>query len=184
MAKRKAKTQLARPLVAGAFFCERVIQEQDGVLTIVRIIDTLYIHQVVKLAAPVPVQPPVGFPTQSVQSGLHLVVLLKSGDYRGQGVLNLRGLKPSGEPLKARTPTEIPVELKGGHYGANVVINLGMPFELSGIYWFELYFDGHVLTRMPLSVVVSEQRSETEKPASEPAPRARRLKVRRSHSAQ
>lgn len=182
MAKRKAKTKSVRPLVAGAFFCERVIQEQDGVLSIVRIVDTMYLHKVGKLAA-APVQPPAGFPPQGSQPGLQLVVMLKSGDYEGEGVLSLRGLKPSGEPLTAQTSTELPIALKGGHYGANVVFTVGMPFEVGGIYWFELHFDGQLLTRMPLSVVVSAQTSETETP-SEPVPSARRLKVRRSHSAQ
>ena len=154
------------PYLAFAFACERVLQEQDGVLSAIRIVDGLLIRK--NEAKPAP--------DASGVQGITFLIGLKSGNYKGTGKLRLTGHAPSG---KALTPeqTGIDIELKGGHHGANLIINAGLPFSEEGVYWFDVCFDDRVLTRMPVSVSVFETPSTTSQPVlSKPVARRSRRK--------
>lgn len=163
------QTKRGRPHLAAAVFCERVLVETDGVATLVRIIDIVNIERI-KLAAPrvsSPTMPRGPSGAGMVLGALQLYVALKSGDFSGEGEVTIKAFRPSGEEIVSKTPPSIRIELKGGHFGANVAINLGITFEDNGVHWFEVHFENELLTRVPLSVVVWEQ--TTENAPSEPS---------------
>jgi len=158
-----------RPYLAAALFCERVLQEQDGVLSAIRIVDTLKVHHIDEKTG----QQGERRRSASQVSGVYILLMFKSGEYEGTGKVTFKVRSPSGKELSP--VIDINIELKGRQFGANLIIDAGLPFTEPGVYWFDVYFAGELLTRMPLSVVESEPTTATEAP-SEPAKRARRRK--------
>ena len=126
------------PYVGAALFCEKLLAEQDGVVSAVRIIDRVFF-----------VTGEDGRPLQP-QSPLTLLVTMKSGAARGSYSLEVRQEKPSGEELSVVTA---PVLLEGEDRGANLVLNLIFEPDQAGLYWFDVYFEGELKTRVPLRAV-------------------------------
>jgi hypothetical protein len=137
------------PYLSAALLCERVLQEGDGVLSIIRVVDRL-IQSAVGPGAPDDMPP---FPVN-----LTLVVLLKSGEARGRHTVRLAIEAPSGELLP--DAGSLPVLLEGEERGVNLLLNLGFIAEQEGLYWFNVHFGTQdvLLTRIPLRVVYQPQR--------------------------
>ena len=134
------------PHLTMATFCERVLTEQDGVLTAVRLIDTLNVQVLDSDLA------------KGAKERVTLLVGLRSGQFKGTGTLKLVVVNPDGKPSKNASTT--PVELLGGQHGANIIVSLAINVSKSGVYWYEIYFNDKLLTRTPLSVSVIEKQSE------------------------
>src|SRR5260370_752594 len=78
------------PYVAVATVCERVLQEQDGVLSVIRVIDRI-IHGVAGPEAPDEMPP--------MTAQFTLLLKLRSG---GVGAVGCRPRRPSGRRVRAR----------------------------------------------------------------------------------
>ena len=128
------------PFLAAALFCEKVLQEKDGVLSLIRVVDRI-IHGGGP-AAPERMPP--------ITANLALVIALKSGFARGSYAVTVQPTTPSGRGLPATT---LPVLLEGEDRGANLLGNLALQLEEEGLYWFDILFERRLLTRIPLRVV-------------------------------
>ena len=142
------------PYLIAALFCERVLQEQDGVLSAIRIIDQT-VHTVAGPGADVPGEMP------PMLVAVTALIMLKPGDARGRYTIRIRPEKPSGEQMP---PLEAPVRFEGGEgdRGANLIVPIQMQVEDEGLYWFDvLWVDERapkdqqetLLSRIPLRVV-------------------------------
>jgi len=141
------------PFVTVATFCERVLEEADGVSSLVRMVDRYLIERMPDV---------VMAPGTKAAFDTVLFVNIKSGDFRGPAEVTVKLRAPSGrESLKM---VSAPLTFEGGEQGNTVVIRLTIVPEETGIYWADVEVDGRLLTRAPLRV---EWRS---KPASEPEP--------------
>jgi hypothetical protein len=129
------------PYLKMACFCERLLREADGVATVVRVIDRL-IHTEAKPDASAEM-PPVTYE-------MKLVLMLIPGSAVGRHELKIEREPPSGIREK---PIALTVQLEGGNRGANVVMDTKMTFPLEGLYWFNVYFDDVLLTKMPFQVL-------------------------------
>ncbi len=130
------------PYLQAAIFCERVLQEQDGVLSVIRIVDRL----TVTASGP---QPPDQMPPTLIN--LSTVITLKSGFARGSYALRLIPTTPSGKQLRE---TSVGVLFEGGEdRGVNVLLNIQLQAEEDGLYWFDVLLADQLLTRMPLRLV-------------------------------
>lgn len=129
------------PYVAVAAFCDRVLEEKDGVLSAIRLVDRV----TATLAGPgVPgTMPPIPV-------NLTLLIVLKSGAARGRHQLEIAPEAPSGLAL---SPVSVPVLFEGEERGVNVVLNVGFQATQEGLYWFSVRLEGQLLTRIPLRVV-------------------------------
>ena len=125
------------PHIQAALICERVLQEQDGVSTAVRIIDRVFFGV-----------PEGGTPTPQPVT---MMVGLKSGDARGSFKVEIRLEKPSGEQSPFLPPAA--VLLEGEERGVNLVANILFEPEMEGLYWFDVLFENERITRVPLRAV-------------------------------
>src|SRR5574341_341076 len=101
------------PYLAVAVLCERVLEERDGVLSIVRIVDRL----TTTIAGP---DAPERMPANPVN--LTLLVGLKSGFVRGRHDIEIKIVDPSGRTL-GKMP--IPVLFEGDEdRGVNLILPL------------------------------------------------------------
>lgn len=130
------------PFINAAIICEKVLREQDGVLTPVRVVDR-FIHrpQVASLDQPMP----------PALLTFTLMIVLKSGDARGRYTLHVRLQDPSG--LVQPNQMSQPVQLEGEERGINALFEVAMQFEHEGLHWFVISLDETELTRVPLRLV-------------------------------
>jgi hypothetical protein len=132
------------PYLNAAFFCEKVLQEKDGVLSPIRIVDRWNITGPTEtLTVPAVIQ-------------ASLVVMFRSGTYRGNGQLTIVPISPQ---TNTRMPAMvIPVRFEGeDDRGINVMIPLAFPVQEDGTYWFEVSLGGqalpqHVVTAVPMTI--------------------------------
>ena len=131
----------AMPYVGAALLCEKVLQEKDGTLSVVRIADRIT-YQL--SGVPEGVKPIVQ---------LHGLIVLRSGPAKGNFTLKLFMTPPSGNRHEMYS---VPVELRGGDHGFNLVLNISLGINEDGLYWADVMFEGHLLTKIPLMVVQAE----------------------------
>ena len=135
MAKSKSK-----PLVQVATLCENVLTESDRVTSIIRLVDTVY------LTAPEVVPEGVEPVVQ-----LKAFISLKSGDVTGEYDVDVVLRSPSGK--KAPLPQKWHVSLLGNESGAHATLNFQMPVREWGLYWYDVVWEGEVLTSIPFRLV-------------------------------
>ena len=128
------------PYLQIAAFCEQVIEDKSGVLSLIRVVDRLSVNAA---GSDVPEDMP------PFDLNWKLVLVLKSGEVRGSHSIKLVPELPSFETKEA---TERTVHLEGGNRGTNIVTDFRMRMEMPGVYWLNIYFDDELLTRLPLEV--------------------------------
>ena len=133
-----------RPYVTAALLCERVLQEKDESLTVVRIIDKIQ-YRVLGNALPEGTKPLIS---------LQGLVGIKSGSAVGNHTIKIIGEKPSGE---RKDVYSVSVEFLGKDHGRNLIMSLNIGIDENGLYWFDVLFDDEVLTRIPLIVTPLEE---------------------------
>ena len=131
------------PFLAMAVLCERVLDEKDNTLSLIRIVD-----RVTRL---VPTGPgAVGLPAPQ-PIPLQLVLGFRSGAARGSQQIAVQVETPSGLKLPENAFT---ILLEGEDRGANVILNLQtLTLDQEGIYWFDVLLTGRRLTRVSLRIV-------------------------------
>lgn len=134
------------PYLQTACLCEKVLEEQDGVKSAIRIIDRV-IHAVVGPSPPDEMEP---FPYD-----VFLLIKLKAGSARGTMPLTVRLIKPSGESPSPIT-TDLYFEGEDDR-GIDVAAKMTIRFEQPGLYWFDVSLGDERLTRIPLRVIYSRQ---------------------------
>lgn len=121
-----------------AVFCERILTEQDGGISLIRIFDRY------SLAAPSPEAQPTPIP-------LNVVIMLRAGMFRGPATIKISPVSPSGTTLST---LEFPVNFEGDNErGTAVMLNMGFVPTEQGLYWFDIRLDDEMITRIPLRVV-------------------------------
>lgn len=132
------------PYITTAVFCEKVLQEASGVLTLVRIIDRM------EITASGPSTPEEMPPSRLRWT---LVITLKSGDARGSHPVRITPYLPSGEKMDSLI---LPAHFEGGNKGQGLISELDMPLPMPGIYWFHIEVDDVLMTKVPLEVIYSK----------------------------
>ena len=128
------------PYLQVAGLCDQVIEDKSGVLSLIRIIDTITHTEA-------GTDPPLEMP--QVNYPLKMVIMLKAGRARGRHEIKLVSELPSGE---TKQPFIRSIQMEGEERGVNNVINLMFTFTMEGLYWFNVYFDDSLLTRIPLRI--------------------------------
>jgi hypothetical protein len=152
--KKPSKKGYGGPYFLAALLCERVVEEKDGTLSIIRIID--------KVTFQVPEVPQI--PQVPVSSGLMLggigfqmwaVIIFKSGSFKGKQTLTIKGVSPDGSKLFDDITVQLVFDGKGesGNYGK---IQISLLFRMEGLHWFNLLIDGKPVTRIPFRVILEK----------------------------
>lgn len=131
------------PYLAAAFFCDRVLQEKDGVLSFIRVVDRWNVIGASATMTPTAIQST-------------LVVLFKSGILRDSAQITVTPVTPTGEHM---SPVVSPILFEGDDdRGAGMVLPLAFPVTEPGLYWFEVGLtarggEAEVKTQIPMRVV-------------------------------
>lgn len=130
------------PYIKVACFCESVIEGKDGVLSLIRVIDTI------TSTASGP-EAPDSMPP--LELNLKLVVMAVAGQALGRHELKLLPELPSGIREREREFVAS-VHFEGAGKGTNILVDYRYRFELEGLYWFDLLLDEQLWTRIPFYV--------------------------------
>jgi hypothetical protein len=123
-----------KPYVAIATVCEKVLLEKDGVVSVIRVVDTFTVAELPAGALP--------------NLALTAMIALKAGDLVGESRLSLIIAAPDG--TRSPFPESWPVVFGGGETGANFVVTFGLPPNKPGLYWIEVLWNGESLTKIPI----------------------------------
>ena len=137
------------PYVIAAFFCEKVLQEKDGVLTAIRIFDRISVQW-----------PQGATPTDDVSIAVTLLTLLKGNGFVGPAKISISGEGPSGRVLNHGV-SDIDVVFGSIDPAVNVIANVTLAVKEDGVHWFAVALNGEELTRTPLHVARSLTASQT-----------------------
>jgi hypothetical protein len=144
------------PYLKTAVFCEKVLREADGVVSLIRVVDRV----TVTAAGP---DAPDTMP--KTPYNMTAVIILTSGQSRGRHEIRIEPEEPSG--LK-KAPFLVTVQMEGEDRGANVIVNMHFTFEMEGLYWFHVYFDDTLLTKMPFRMMYARMSTSTQRPPNAP----------------
>lgn len=132
------------PFLQSALFCDRILQEHDGTISIIRIIDALYVDM-----ERIGFDSPVSIPVE-----IQCLISLKAGSYRGAAAVEIVRENPPdyhhGDPW-AQT-----IEFTGemSTLGINMIATLKFPVRESRDEWFSVLVNEECVTRMPLQVTL------------------------------
>jgi len=140
------------PYLTAAIICEKVLREQDGVVSAIRIIDRLT-HAV---PGPDVMEP---FPYQFA-----MILSFKSGEALGNYQVSIQPIKPStGEKLPAAVYSvnfEAPADR-----GAGICAEMQIVFDVAGLWWFDIFLSGEGkvrrVTRVPFRIIYLPQPVKT-----------------------
>lgn len=122
-----------------AAVCEKVLQERDGVLSLIRVIDRLNVLAVGQAS-----------PEQLVgRLRPTLAVCLRSGDARGRHPVAIAVERPDGT---SPDPQVFEVLFEGDDRGVNLIVNMDLD-AVEGLYWFTVSVNGRELTKVPFRVI-------------------------------
>jgi hypothetical protein len=134
------------PYLSAAFLCEKVLTEQDGARSAIRIIDRV-IRTVVHPSPPPEMEP--------FEYDMTLFLRFKSGYARGTHALEVQPVKPSGESLP---PMRMSILFEGEEdRGVDSIGMIRIKFDLTGIYWFNVKLNDVIVTRIPFRVIYMPQ---------------------------
>jgi hypothetical protein len=129
------------PYLQLAAFCDRVIEERDGTISLIRVVDRVTNYATAPFAPEK--MPPFPY-------WLTLVLGFKSGKARGSYPVRIEIEEPSGIRRKW---TELTVVFEGDDdRGQNLVLRFQMTFHDAGLYWFDIYLENTLMTRVPWRV--------------------------------
>jgi len=126
------------PYLAMAVLCEKVLDEKDGVLSAIRIVDRM-VYAAHGPDAPQEMPP--------VPVNIQALISFKSGQVRGEYIVKIK----SNDPEKLEV--SMPIRLEGDERGANVILNLGFTAKKEGLFWFDVFLGDKLITRIPLRLV-------------------------------
>ena len=129
------------PYLKAALLCEKVLQEQDGVVTLVRIIDR-FVTQV-----------PSGKEVKSVPVSFYVVLMFVSGFARQQMDIRIELESPTQKKLSSITNKAL---FQGDDQGVNVVAKISLDLAEEGLYWMDVYVGDQLMTRVPLRWLVQQ----------------------------
>jgi hypothetical protein len=157
MPNRQKKPRMPEgPYLVAAFFCEQIIADKaDGALNAIRIIDQINIA-----VAPTPPGAPE-FPSDENRLPVAIAGLLsfKTGKSRKkQHTVRVEMESPSG---KKNPPFEQTIPFSDvDHGGANLILRNVVRVLKGGLFYFNVYLDGNLVTRMPLLIEIKKLTSE------------------------
>lgn len=138
------------PYLSAALICEKLIQESDGTVTVVRAVDRVSVNvtsNVPGLATP-QVMPSIAI------NNLTMFIALKSGKARGSQTITVQLERPDGVKAPAQ---QVSVLFEGEERGANLIMNLNLILDIQGLYWFNVSLEDEFLTRVPLRLIYNRQ---------------------------
>jgi len=134
------------PYLTAALLCERILEEKDGVKSLVRVVNRI----ISKAQGP---QVPEKMPL--IQAMLSLYLSMRTGNKSGKHEIRIGFSRPD-KTATSLLVQGVNLEPPESH-GIDLAINLNLSLDQEGVYWFDVCFDECLMTKIPLSVIYLTQ---------------------------
>ena len=132
------------PYLNAALICEKVLQEKDEAISIIRVVDRV---TVTSAASSLPGN------MQSISLNLNAFLSFRSGAAKGKNTIKWVMEEPSG----VRGPEQLlPALFEGEDRGTNFILSLPLTVNQEGVYWFDIFLEDQLLTRVPLRILYQQ----------------------------
>jgi hypothetical protein len=133
------------PQIAAAVLCDAILQDKDGALSAIRIIDTIN--------GTLPPDTPDDVPSEEkpVSVPLSILVIIRSADSSGRHKIRIIPELPSGRLIKPILEDDATLSPEP-HGGLNIRLTSNVLAPGSGLYWLRVIIDGKILARMPFKI--------------------------------
>ena len=141
------------PYLNAAFLCEKVLEQKDGVLSAIRIVDRITHSYTASTENPSSNIPPT-------KAEFAFLLILKSGQNPGVTNIKIIPKKPDNSelpPLNSTMHLDPP-----DNRGANLVFNAAMTLDQQGVWWFEVFINDVPRTKIPLEVIFLPQATQSQ----------------------
>jgi hypothetical protein len=148
------------PFLAGAFVCEKVLEDKDKALSAIRIVDTFtYI---------LGNDTPPDIPSEEKRLPVQITALLmfKSGNAPGEHSVRVVMVSPTGKINEEEAYTNKITFTDDEASGANITLHTTIAVIKGGVFWFNVYVDDKLVTRIPCRINVQRQESPPEMPST------------------
>jgi hypothetical protein len=145
----RGKNIEAHPWVAAATICEKLLEDKDGAISIIRMVDRFT----------VPRPPPDWNKKTPLVIALTGIVSFRSGDVNGERVVSIYGTSPSGK--RREKLLEAKVLFQGESAGVNMKLNLVFRFFSEGNHWVDIYVEKWHATRIPITIMFESASPES-----------------------
>jgi hypothetical protein len=131
-------SELPEPYLKFGLLCEHVLQEKDGVLSFIRIVDRFTVSA---KGTKVPAEMPPG--------EINLTAVMGWWGGLGKHIAKIKVIMPGGE---WESPP-FTVFLDSLERGQNIIANFTLAVKQEGLYWVEFLLNSKVKSRMPFRII-------------------------------
>jgi hypothetical protein len=133
---------LSRPYLQVAALCEKHLEEKDGAISLIRIIDRFTVPGTDDVMPP------------TILS-FTIVVMFKAGNFRGRAEIGIEPIQPSNTPMPEMKLT---VQFRGEEeHGVNMMGLVKLQVTEEGLHWLIVKLEGEEYTRIPMRVVYQKE---------------------------
>lgn len=181
MAKSSVKEK-SGPFLAAAFCCEQTLEDKDGTISAIRIVDRFTIT--------LPASVPANYPskTHRLPVSFNALVSFKTGDSPGTHTVRCEMVSPSGK-VNERAFVQTFAFLEQYTGSVNVRMPIAVGVKQGGLFKMNVYLDDRFMTQVPFEIILERSQVEAETkmtpiaevvtPAQEAEPKRLRRKVLR-----
>ncbi len=131
------------PFITYSCICEKILQEKDGVTSLIRVVDRFVMTGKGKDA-------PKDMPEAAI--AFNLALAFKAGEARGKHTITITSETPAGGEWFPKQ--DYPALFESEDRGVNLQIGVQAKVKLEGVYWIDVLLDRtQLLTRMPLRIM-------------------------------
>lgn len=133
---------LSRPYLQVAALCERYLEEKDGTISLVRLIDRFTVPGTEDTMPP------------TILS-FTIAIMFKAGHFRGRAEVGVQPVSPSGTNMPEMKLT---VQFRGEEEtGVNMMGLVKLQATEEGLHWLIVTLEGEEYTRIPMRVVYQKE---------------------------
>lgn len=132
-----------------AAICENVLQDKDGVMSLIRVIDAFSIQ-----AKSMPTGesiPPSVMPFFQPTISFYIAIGFKAGDAKGRRRLRVILKSPSNNTI-GETLVPFTFDTAKEPRGTTMVLPMSLAIKEDGMYWIDVFVNDVLMTRIPLRV--------------------------------
>jgi hypothetical protein len=147
--KKAPERKIGGPYVAAAIFCENILEDMKGMLSVQGINDALLfgLHPLVPKDLPSEEQP--------INVTHQLLLMFKSGDSPGKHRLKIELESPSGKRETVKDDEVTLSEQPHGGLNIKIAVTLSITSGNGGLFLVDVSLDGALMTRVPLNITIT-----------------------------
>jgi hypothetical protein len=149
------RSQAKPRIFTSAFICEKILKEEGGLITAIRLVDAFEVKPVDLIREPNTLAPQIEKVYLAFRVGLIVVFVCEQ---RAEFTASVRIIKPTGQISEA-SQASIPFVIEDGVNGCTLNVDLNISGDVPGTYWFEIYVDRELATKLPLLVLHQSKES-------------------------